>query len=579
MAGSKTPLDELGFVELYDGGYRHFCCKVRSDRSFNNPIALSPQNVATSIRNALKSAQVEEEGGKVDFLPLDKLHHIINKPNVLQLLNRLRSCRQMSTGERERLASSICKVDNTDGCSYRKVVASLIEIEHEDDIPTMVREEFRDSCLPMQHDPEYKIMKHQKTGQKCQTMASWSEEERKKFCRASIKYNVPFFMRPESRGIYHYVFHDPTTLPFIQKDPRYREDTKGFRKPIKEVHTGGYSQVRRVKIHPSHHRFSDYGIQSSDNNFAIKSISASKRTDFQREVSVLLRFTHRRNEQLVKLLATYEVRSGKDTSYHLIFPWADRSVKALWKEFPLPDRTDTSYLQWIASQSVAIVKSLTFIHEEYASELDPRHRERWGRHGDIKPANFLVYDHSQTNPLGLIFMADFGLSRFHRQESRSMVRPGAKSLSYRAPENDMKEGSLSRKSDIWSLGVFFLEFVTWYLKGWGAVRNDFRKRRQKMNPAEYEPDAFFCIEHAGGSERVSVNPEVTEWILILHRDSGCTRFMHDFLDLIAKKMLDPSRESRIGAKDLHTRLKAMYESVEKDPGYCTQPCVCEKEDA
>ncbi|KAK7427388.1 hypothetical protein QQZ08_006157 [Neonectria magnoliae] len=580
MAESNA-LDDHGFVKLYDGGNEHICRHVWSARPINDQHRTStpPKRVARTIRDALDAAEVEADGGLLDFMPVDKLGHIINETSILHLLHQLDSCYQMPANEKQTLAADICQSNGTDRCSCRKLVATLIKIGQEDDIPSMVREGFRDDSLPLWRSDKCSTMRHRTTHAICRTMDRWDNRKRREFWRTSNQYNAPYFVRPQTRGIYHYVLHEGVTLPFMREDTEFQEDEDNSRNPNPDPETvgdgGGFSMVRRVKIHPGHHQFGDYGIPSQDNIFAIKSLYTKRERDFEDEVSVLLRFTHRTDKQLAKLLATYEVRTERDVTYHLIFPWADWSVRTLWKQCPSVDRRNPSRLQWIARQSVAVVESLTFIHEEYANGLDPNNRERWGRHGDIKAENFLVYkDSSEAITMGLIFMADFGLSRFHRQESRSMVHPSAASPSYRPPEFDIPGGTLSRKSDIWSLGAFFLEFLTWYLKGWTCVESDFPDFRYEEDHQRINSDIYFRIENPGSSQSVIVKPQVTEWILRLHLHPDCTHFVHDLLDLIEDEMLNVDKDVRIGAKDLHTKLVSMNERCNSDWNYCMGRCAC-----
>lgn len=292
---------------------------------------------------------------------------------------------------------------------------------------------------------------------------------------------------------------------------------------------------------------------------------------------VLLRFTHRTDKQLVKLLATYELWDGNDVSYHLIFPWADWSVRTLWKELSPTDRKDFSPLQWLAGEAFAISDSLSFIHHDYAENLHADDRERWGRHGDIKAGNFLVYkDSSQPCSRGSIFIADFGLSRFHRQHSRSQVNPRAASPSYRPPEFDMTNGTLSRKSDIWSLGAFFLEFLTWYLMGYEAVETNFPAYRETQDHDGIKSDIFFQIQEEGGSKTATVKPEVTKWIKRLHQSGHATRYVHDLLNLIEDEMLIIAKDSRIEAIQLKNKLGIMYKRCMTDMNYVTESCGCEK---
>lgn len=263
-------------------------------------------------------------------------------------------------------------------------------------------------------------------------------------------------------------------------------------------------------------------LRVEDNAFAVKTLhdkDAMGRRAFVEEVTVLLRFAHRKDKQLLKLLATYEIRAAKGVSYHLIFPWADWSVRSLWKEFPVATRMNAaSYTQLITQEVAAITSSLAFIHHDYAKDLDPRDKEQFGRHGDIKAGNILVYrTPSNVSDQFQVFVDDFGLSRFHRQPSRSMVHSNATSPSYRPPEFDLQGGSLSRKSDIWSLGAFYLEHFTWVLEGWTAVETYFPDFREEKDFQGIESDTFFRVVVQGNSTKAIVKPQVKEWISKLHQ--------------------------------------------------------------
>lgn len=293
------------------------------------------------------------------------------------------------------------------------------------------------------------------------------------------------------------------------------------------------------------------------------------------EVKALLRFAHCNDKQLVKLLATYELRSDNQITYNLIFPWADNSVRTMWKQNSHVNRQSTSYIKWIAREAAAIAESLAYLHIEYSDQLDPSEKEKYGRHGDIKAANLLVYcDGSGPNGLGPIYISDFGLSRFHRQESRSKVHPKAASPSYRPPEFDVLNSTLSRKSDIWSLGAFFLEFMTWYLEDWKSVRDDFPNAREEVDHQSISSDIFFRLEDFNGSKRAIVKPKVRDWAERLHRHKDCTECVHDLLNLVMDQMLVANRDDRIEAVELSKELSSIYEKCKKRPEYCTRKCSC-----
>ncbi len=224
----------------------------------------------------------------------------------------------------------------------------------------------------------------------------------------------------------------------------------------------------------------------------------------------------------------------------------------------------------MARELSAIGDALSFLHVEYADQLGQEEKEKYGRHGDIKAANFLVYnDDSASYVTGRIFMADFGLAKWHRQESRSKVHGKATSPSYRPPEFDL--GSLSRKSDIWSLGAFFLEFLTWHLEGWEAVEEDFpniREEKDTFNNIEFS-DIFFTL--VDGRQPV-VKRQVVAWAERLHQHPDCTQYLHELINLVMKEMLVVDRDKRIEASMLRVRLKSMYNLCQSNPNYYKLAC-------
>lgn len=93
-----------------------------------------------------------------------------------------------------------------------------------------------------------------------------------------------------------------------------------------------------------------------------------------------------------------------------------------------------------------LARALQFLHEQSI------------RHKDIKPDNILVHQ-------GNVLFTDFGLARDFTDASRSTTQGtvNAMTLKYCAPEVAYQEAR-STSSDIWSLGVVFLEMVV-RLKG------------------------------------------------------------------------------------------------------------------
>ncbi|KAL6411583.1 protein kinase [Ilyonectria robusta] len=567
-------LAEHGFIELLDGGNQFISREMWMER---------PQSVviATEIRQALKAAGVSSSSQR-NFLSITKLGEIINHSDISKLIDALKSCSDLSPSEKKQLVNKICFVKDNPPCSaYKRIVAALIKNEREEDIRSVVKESFSDDYLTTGCFDDNFLLRDERTGRACQTMQKWNLETRKKFRKSIDKFNAPVFMRPSDPGVYHYVLDDRVVLPFeiIPSAHGANGDTidQLSRSGNGSDNQGGFSDIKCVKIHADHHRFGTYDVPHEDGFFAVKTLNSRERNEFDKEVNVMLRFTHRTDKQLVKLLATYEQREKDGIRYHLIFPWATCNVKTFWRELRPIDRRDLSLIRWISSQLFAVGESLAYLHDEYALNPPLDRQEVWGRHGDIKASNFLVFkDPSHKSSKGSIFMADFGLSRFHREHSRSQVKPDQASASKRAPESDTTGGTFSRKSDIWTLGVFFLEFVTWYLMGYDVVCYDFPAAREEEDLGGTVTDTLFRIREEENIRTAAVKPQVTKWIKDLHGSADATHYVHDLLNLIEEKMLVIDKDSRIKAIDLKSKLDVMRKKCMDDEKYITQSCGCEK---
>ncbi|KAK9791304.1 hypothetical protein AB5N19_08815 [Seiridium cardinale] len=560
-------LQQHGFVECKDGGNEDLCRFLWPTVSQETP---DGNATAKDLRRRLKKSEIDisSSAGRIDYVPVDKLGEVINEGTMIGLLGTLQSCKNWSHQKKIDLARKICNTrDSGSFRSSRKVVATLIRMKKEGDIPLFIKRGVDDDWLPLAEVPysgrqseDPFTLKHRDTDQTCTALSQWTPQDRRKFLKTSEKYLAPFFVQP-SEGVNHYILHKTTILPFTYKDQsNYDEDDQDS---DNQENTGGFGEVQCVEIHPSHYRFDERIVTSSRQLFAIKELKTKVRKDFEDEVGPLLRFAHRPEKQLVKLLATFELREGRKVTYYLIFPWADGSVRAHWKRNPTA--RDPGSIRWIAREAVAVAESLAFLHVNYAAELPSDTREKFGRHGDIKAGNLLVYMPASEKQ---IFISDFGLSRFHRQESRSLVQPRATSPSYRPPEFDIPGASLSRKSDMWSLGAFFLEFATWYLEGWESVHTDFPVAREEIDHQYVTSDIFFRIE--SGNQAV-VRPQVVSWVERLHRNRKCTQYIHDLLDLVMGEMMLADRDSRLDALRLWEVLLAMNQQCENER-YCNAPC-------
>ncbi|KAH8767564.1 kinase-like domain-containing protein, partial [Hyaloscypha finlandica] len=369
----------------------------------------------------------------------------------------------------------------------------------------------------------------------------------------------------------HYDFQSNSILPFVGDD-------EGSRK------TGGYGSVWRVKIHPAHQRWNgDLETEKlGRHQVAIKKLHSADKRSFELERDALKAFNFRTSSHLVKLLATYTFKEH----YHFIFPWADGTLRSYWQRVReprlVPDQEE--YVSWMAKQCKGIADAIFTIHEyktatdntddspESSAKLEDG-VEWYGRHGDLKPENILWFKDqesgdSEATTNGRLAIADFGLTRFHKEESRSNVDPAsiAGSPTYRPPECDLRL-PVSRAYDIWSLGCVYLEFITWYIHGWQGVENFERARSVDIGGTrDFKFYTILGYKHSNRRSAV-LRPSVTQWIEQLRENPSSTSYIKDFLTLVQYSLLVPDPKHRMRAKDIVAELSKMLERSRSDSGY------------
>lgn len=235
--------------------------------------------------------------------------------------------------------------------------------------------------------------------------------------------------------------------------------------------------------------------------FAVKKLKEDDEEAFKEELESLKRLGSKEQPHLVKLLATYEQKG----SYYLIFPWADGgNLRHLWEKFPKPNITyqDRKLPHWLIKAILGIAEGLRAIH---TCELDKSTKnemsynttdvkKKHGAHGDLKPENILWFQDPLLGdgvriPMGELKITDFGLTSFHKSETRVKFEPKGVSRTYCAPEFDVK-GHISQKYDMWTLGCVLTEFVTWFLQGLPGLVY-FEHSREEPTVFKVDEDCFF----------------------------------------------------------------------------------------
>lgn len=330
--------------------------------------------------------------------------------------------------------------------------------------------------------------------------------------------------------------------------------------------------------------------------FAVKEIRRDRHDDYyDRELQVLRYLRDCRFGHIIHLLASYEIRSEHDdfsSRRYLIFPWASGDLDAFYRRNE-ESRERTQMILWMAEQSYGLANGLSQIHggikdpspgsqtnagtAKGASAFAADSARLYLRHGDIKPSNILWFDKASSetsNGLGRLVLGDFGLAHYHRRDSRSNVTSEAvaRSATYRAPEFDMNDMGmkLSRKIDIWSLGCLFLEMLTWLLRGYKVMKDDFSQSRleESSDLSHFFEDTFFrVVWDDRGERKYVVKGSVEAWITNLLESPRCSLYTSEFLDMIRTRMLVVTLPDRASAEELSQRLRDMYTRCTKDVSY------------
>lgn len=290
--------------------------------------------------------------------------------------------------------------------------------------------------------------------------------------------------------------------------------------------------------------------------------------------------TAMKHAHLIKLLATYKL----GPNYHLLFPHADKNLRGFWDLVGIPFWNRKTFL-WFLSQISGIASGLNTIHSSrtpVGSENGPQEgflnvgnreeinrEEIFGRHGDIKPENILWLNQMQVGDEGgSLQIADFGLGRFHRLGSRSMVNPQtiSGSPSYSPPEIALNK-PVSRAYDMWSLGCVFLEFVTWLVKG-GSSNYTFASQRGATAPDKINDDTFYTVlTDENGRRSAEVRNGVISWMARLREHERCSPMVNDVLNIVQNHLLVVNSELRISAKDLDHELTRIMRRAVVDETY------------
>ncbi|WJG35109.1 kinase-like domain-containing protein [Fusarium oxysporum Fo47] len=399
------------------------------------------------------------------FLPIGSLHSICNQAAVFTELSRY-----FDEEQAKQYTTYVCDQSKP----ARKIFTVLALINRIELVPTFQDAGFFDEDLPLTKNTENLELRSRRPEDQRSIPLTRSLQNVKMIRDFNVKQwcvHVPSFEKDVTRSYEDFVLESDTIMPW---------ESSG-----QNIVTGGYGYVQKVKIHKDHHSFAEH------KGFALKTILPAKertRDVFKQELIAFRKV--RPGPNLVELVSAFEI-SGKD-QFMLLFPWADggsmddmmnQSSKNLFISLNLSSR---DFVQWILSQCRGLVEALAAIHQV---DVVPKSDEgsstgqarNFGIHLDIKPTNILYFcQDTASHALGVLKIADFGLTKFHSLSSRtrkSRCTAYRCSQEYRSPEHDIGY-IISRKVDTWALGCIFSEVFTWMLFEHEA-REEFRRARTR----------------------------------------------------------------------------------------------------
>jgi serine/threonine protein kinase len=228
---------------------------------------------------------------------------------------------------------------------------------------------------------------------------------------------------------------------------------------------------------------------------------------------------------------------------------------------------------WSLRQMAGLACGLSEIHNfrvpcDFPAVVNASPREaRYGLHGDIKPKNILYFRQrpNYEDPIGVLQIADFGLARLHRFESRSRVPSNTviASPTY-SPPDSMIGMFISRAYDMWCLGCVYLEFISWLILGVEAIHEFSNSRGTTYTQSTEFSDDFFYTKLG---DTVVVRQGVIDWVRELKGQQRCSQALLDLLELIMSKLIVIDPRKRISSLELHRELSVIVDRAGQDTTY------------
>ena len=193
-----------------------------------------------ALREKLLDGQIFWPPGQEScFIPVDALNSILTYEAVKEELRIIDSSK-----DDKQLSSYAHYIRN----NAKKIFAMLLIGNKRESVFSFIDEHICDNDLPFKkagvfgnsQDPLRLCKQTNTTGcEGIRSMSKWTRHEIREFCRIQWQVQAPVFQKTESGIVPHYDLDDNVILPFIEDNER-------------EMASGGYSHVWKVRIHPAH---------------------------------------------------------------------------------------------------------------------------------------------------------------------------------------------------------------------------------------------------------------------------------------------------------------------------------------
>lgn len=194
----------------------------------------------------------------------------------------------------------------------------------------------------------------------------------------------------------------------------------------------------------------------------------------------------------------------------MLFPLAEGDLRHYWRTHDASRQDYDELVSWFVKQALGLAEGLKALHQfKQLEQPESEPNSHYGVHGDIKPENILHFAGNGPNDLGILKIADFGITRFQRSESR-FFKEYRHTPTYRAPEYDLGGGLMSTRYDIWSMGCLYLEILIWLLYGYDTLETNFTAARTLDGPRDVLDASYFVIkeDNRTGSRLAELKPSV-----------------------------------------------------------------------